>query len=136
MSLDTPAVDAARLLADTNLPGLVVLDDRGRPFTILRGTQVLQLVLPRYYTDDPALTHVIDEPHADQFWRELAGCTVAQCLPEKPRELPVVSANATVLEIAALMARSHCPLVAVVDKDGRMTGAVTLDALMDRLLES
>lgn len=134
VNLDTSAVDAAQLLADTNLPGLVVLDEDGRPSTVLSGTEVLRMVLPRYYTDDPTLVHVIDEPQADQFWRELCGRTVAECLPEKPRELPVVSPDATVLEIAALMARSHCPLVAVIGQDGQLLGMITLDTLMDRIL--
>lgn len=132
----TPAVDAARLLADTNLPGLVVVDDQDRPVTILPGTQVLRMVVPRYCQDDPALARVIDEPHADLFWRELSGKTVAECLPEQPRELPVVDPEATALEIAALMARTRSPLVAVAGKDAPMLGVVTLDALMDRMLAS
>jgi hypothetical protein len=134
VGLDTAAVDAARLLAETNLPGLVVLDRKGRPSTILPGTQVLRLVVPPYYVDDPALAHVIDEPHADLFWQELSGRTVAECLPKQPRELPVVPPDATVLEIAALMARTRCPVVAVAGKDGQMLGAVTLDVLLDRTL--
>jgi CBS domain-containing protein len=132
----TPAVDAARLLADTNLPGLVVVDDQDRPVTILPGTQVLRMVVPRYCQDDPALARVIDEPHADLFWRELSGKTVAECLPEQPRELPVVDPEATALEMAALMARTRSPLVAVAGKDAPMLGVVTLDALMDRMLAS
>jgi CBS domain-containing protein len=134
VSPDTPAVDAARLLADTNLPGLVVVDAQGRPSTILPGTQVLRLVIPQYYVEDPALARVIDEPHADVVWRELAGRTVAECLPERPRELPVVSPQATALEIAALMARTRSPLVAVAERHGPMLGVVTLDRLMDRML--
>jgi CBS domain-containing protein len=39
-----------------------------------------------------------------------------------------------VLEIAALMARTRSPLVAVVDDAKVMVGAITLDALLDRVL--
>ena len=46
----------------------------------------------------------------------------------------MVDADATVLEIAALMARTRSPLVAVVGADGALLGAVTLDALLDRLV--
>jgi CBS domain-containing protein len=49
------------------------------------------------------------------------------------RELPVVDGDDTALEIAAIMAGTRTPLVAVVD-GGRFVGAVTLDALLDRLL--
>ncbi|MBM7786544.1 CBS domain-containing protein [Tenggerimyces flavus] len=130
----TPAIDAARLLADQNLPGLVVVDDRGRPVTILAGTQVLRMIVPAYFQDDPTLARVVDEAHADLFPTELEARTVAECLPEEHRELPVVDAAATALEIAALMARSRCPLVAVVDADRSLAGVVTLDALLDRML--
>jgi CBS domain-containing protein len=68
------------------------------------------------------------------FLRGLGERTVADCLPERRSEVPVVMAEATVLEMAALMARARSPLVAVVDRQHRMLGAVTLDALLDRLV--
>jgi CBS domain-containing protein len=131
---DTMAVEAARLLAEQNLPGLIVVDDHGRPVTILPGTQVLRMAVPRYCQDDPALARVVDEAAADVFLQELGDRTVAEVLPEQPRELPVVDPDATVLEIAALMARTRTPLVAVVSGDGSLIGAVTLDVLLDRLV--
>jgi CBS domain-containing protein len=131
---DTPAIEAARLLAGQDLPGLIVLDDHGYPSTILAGTQVLRMAIPQYCLDDPTLTRVIDEAAADLFLRELGDRTVAQALPRQTPDLAVVAPDATVLEIAALMARTRTPLVAVVDKDKTMLGAITLDALLDRML--
>jgi CBS domain-containing protein len=136
VGLDAPAVEAAQMLAGQNLPGLIVVDGTGRPAAVLPGTQVLRMAVPAYCQDDPALARVIDEAHADLLLSGLAGQTVRQCLAEPPRELPVVDPDATVLEIAAVMARTRSPLVAVVDEDGRMRGAVTLDALLDRMLAS
>ncbi|GAA1853652.1 CBS domain-containing protein [Asanoa iriomotensis] len=130
----TPAIEAARLLAGQDLPGLIVVDGSGRPSTILPGTQVLRMAIPSYCQDDPALARVIDEAAADLFLRELGDRTVADCLPERQRELPVVDPDATVLEVAALMARSRSPLVAVVDRKEGLLGAITLDALLDRLV--
>jgi CBS domain-containing protein len=130
----TLALEAARLLAAQNLPGLIVVDDRRRPLTILPGTQVMRMAVPRYIQDDPALARVVDEAAADVFLEELGDRTVADVLPEQPRELPVVTEAATVLEIAALMARTPTPLVAVVGDDGALRGAITLDALLDRLV--
>ncbi|MFC0550220.1 CBS domain-containing protein [Planotetraspora thailandica] len=133
VTLDLPVEQAARLLADQDLPGLIVLDERGRPFSILPGTQVLRLAVPRYCQDDPALARVIDEAHADTFLRALGERTVRDSLPGRPRELPVTDPDATLLEVAALMARTHSPVVAVVD-GGELLGAITLQALMDRLV--
>ena len=72
MGLDTPAVEAARLLAGENLPGLVVVDGRGWPVTILPGTEVLRMAVPSYCQDDPTLARVVDEAHADAFIQDLA----------------------------------------------------------------
>ncbi|MEW9533948.1 CBS domain-containing protein [Microbispora sp. NPDC049125] len=132
VELDSPVADAARLMAERDLPGLIVLDERGTPCSILPGTQVLRLAVPKYCQDDPALARVIDEAHADAFMRALGDRTVRQAMPERPKELPVTDPDATLLEVAALMARTRSPLVAVVER-GRLLGAVTLNALMDRL---
>jgi predicted transcriptional regulator len=133
VALDSSALEAARLLAGSDLPGLIVVDPHGHPKTVLPGTQVLRMAIPRYCIDDPALARVIDEEHADRFLSDLADRTVAECLPDQHGELPVVDPDATVLEVAALMARARSPLVAVVDH-GQMLGAITLDALLDRML--
>jgi CBS domain containing-hemolysin-like protein len=124
------------LLAERHLPGLVVVDEAGRPSTVLPGTQVLRMALPQYCQDDPALARVIDEAAADVFLRGLGDRTVEQCLPRERRELPVVDPQATVLEVAALMARARSPLVAVANPDGTLRGVITLDALLDRVLGS
>jgi CBS domain-containing protein len=129
-----PAREAARILAAQDLPGLIVVDGKGRPLTVLAGTQVLRMALPSYCQDDPALARVIDEAAADVILAGIGERTVADLLPKNRTELPAVSADATLLEVASVMARSGVPLVAVVDRDHVMTGAITLDGLLDRLL--
>lgn len=130
---ETLAVEAARLLAAQNLPGLIVLDNDGLPDVILPGTRVLRMAVPGYCQDDPVLARVIDEPTADMFIAELGERTVGDGLAESPRDLPVVDGEATALEVASVMAATRSPLVAVVE-DGRMLGAITLDGLLDRVL--
>ncbi|MGN9843950.1 CBS domain-containing protein [Nonomuraea sp. H19] len=133
VGLDSPVIDAARMLADQDLPGIIVVGDDGTPFTILPGTEVLRLAVPAYCQDDPALARVVDEAHADTFLNALDRRTVREALPKRQRELPITDPDATVLELAALMARTRSPLVAIVG-DGRLQGAVTLQALLDRML--
>jgi CBS domain-containing protein len=128
------AREAARVLAAQDLPGLIVVDEKGRPLTVLAGTQVLRMALPSYCQDDPALARVIDEAAADVILAGIGDRTVADLLPRNRLELPAVSADATLLEVASVMARSNVPLVAVVDAGRVMTGAITLDGLLDRLL--
>ncbi|MFG1991041.1 CBS domain-containing protein [Actinoplanes sp. NPDC048988] len=131
---DLPAREAVRVLAAQDLPGLVVVDGKGRPLTVLAGTQVLRMALPAYCQDDPALARVIDEAAADVILDGVGDRTVADLLPRNRPELPAVRGSATVLEVASVMARSNVPLVAVVDGSGVMTGVITLDGLLDRML--
>jgi hypothetical protein len=79
-----------------------------------------------------AVAQVIGKVHADRFPTDLADRTVAEARPDTHGKLPVVGPDATVPEVAASMARARSPMVAVVD--GRETlGAITLDALLDRM---
>jgi len=54
-------------------------------------------------------------------------------LPDEPAELPVVNHDDTVLEVAAIMARLRCPLVAVV-KDKDIVGAITAPRLLQLVI--
>ena len=133
---DTNAWSAARLLSHEKLPGLIVLDGAGRPFTVLPGSQVLRYLVPQYVQDEPPLARAYDEKASDELCAKLTTSTVGDLLPAKPDldELPVVDQDATTIEVAAVMARTHTPLVAVVDDDGRLVGGITVRQLLDRLL--
>ncbi len=133
VGLDDDALDAARLLAGRRLPGLIVTDADGCPCAVLPASQVVRFLVPSYVQDDPSLARVIDEPLADRVADKLAGMTVRKLLPDEPREIPVVNADDTVLEIAALMARLRCPLVAVV-RDRQILGAITASRLLELAL--
>jgi len=135
---ESDAMKAAQTLAAQRLPGLIVCHEDGRPYTILPGSQVLRFLIPSYVQDDPALARALDEDASDELCRKLVHSTVRDLLP-KPQDLddlPVVDADATGLEVAAVMAHMHSPLVAVVDeRDGnRVIGAITVSHLLDYLL--
>jgi CBS domain-containing protein len=134
IGMDDDALDAVRLMAEQHLPGVVVCEPGGRPTRILPGTQVLRFVIPRYVQDDVALARVISERGSERLLGELSGRKVRELLPQRPEvDLAVADPEDTVLELAVLMARTHSPLVAVVE-DGLLTGCVTLPRVLDVLL--
>ena len=138
---DTDAMEAAQTMAAQHLPGLIVCRDDRRPYTILPGSQVLRFLIPAYVQDNPRLAGALDDDASDELCRKLVHSTVRDLLPQPPDldELPVVDIDATALEVAAVMARMHTPLVAVVDAhDGgnRVIGAITVSRLLDHLLPS
>jgi CBS domain-containing protein len=131
--IDDPVAKAVQVVVVNRLPGLIVVDDTDRPIAVLPGTQVLRLAIPGSYQDDPALVRTVDEVHADLFWSEAGSLTVGDCLPNPVAKPATVPPEATLLEIATVMAKKHSPLIAVVDKTGRLTGAVTLERLLTSL---
>lgn len=135
VTLGTDALEAARILADARLPGLIVLDDDGAPYTVLPGSQVLRFIVPGYVQEDPALARAYDEASADSLCDELVARTVRDVLPKRVDlfDLPVVAADATAIEIAAVMAGQRSPIVAVMD-GSRFAGAVVVSALLEHLL--
>ena len=135
VSLDTDAMEAARILSRERLPGLIVCDAEGRPYTVLPGSQVLKFLVPQYVQDDPPLARVYDEKASDELCAKLSDSTVRELLPDKRDldEIPVVDGDATTIEVAAVMARMHSPVVAVVEGD-EVLGAITVRRLLDHLL--
>jgi CBS domain-containing protein len=131
---ETEAVVAVRLLVSERLPGLVVLDDRGTPITVVPAFQVARFAVPKYVQIDPALARVFGERQAEQVCAKLAGKQVRDLLPEQRAEPLVVEAKATVMQVAALMERERSPLVAVVDERGGLLGAITLFELLEAVL--
>ncbi|KAB1150138.1 CBS domain-containing protein [Streptomyces luteolifulvus] len=137
VSTDDDATDAARLLAEHKLPALLVVDRDGQPYAIVPGSQLIAQLLPEFVLEDPLFAAVIDDRELDEVPGKLAGLTVAEWLPRRRFRPPTVGPDASVMHIAALMARTHTPLVAVVERDGdqpRLAGAVTAARLMERLV--
>jgi CBS domain-containing protein len=137
--LDTSAMDASRLLVDRTLPGLVVVDRDGLPLVILPGSQVLRFALPEYVEEDRTLAAVYSESDADALCEGLRGRTVEelmpsrQFLPKKAADRPIVDPDANLMEVAAVMAEQHSPVVAVVDK-GQIVGVITVHRLLGAAL--
>jgi CBS domain-containing protein len=136
--LDTVAWVATRLLVDRALPGLVVVDQDGLPLFILPGSQVLRFALPDYVEEDRTLASVYSESDADALCESLRGRTVQELMPSTkflPRGAPrpIVAPDATLIEVAAVMAEQHSPVVAVVD-EGHVIGVITVHRLLGAAL--
>ena len=129
VTIDTDALEAARMLAEHRLPGIVVTDSSGRPYAVLPASQVVRFIVPKSVQDDPALAGVLNESMADRAADKLGGKTVRQVLPEHLLDIPAAHADDTIIEVAALMARLRSPLIAVV-KDGKLHGVITASRLL------
>jgi predicted transcriptional regulator len=134
ITIDSNALDAARMLAEHRLPGLIVTDTSGRPYAVLPASQVVRFIVPTYVQDDPSLAGVINESWADHAAEKLGGKTVREVLPEHLTDVPPANADDTIIEVAALMARYRSPLIAVI-KDRKMLGVITASRLLAAALK-
>jgi CBS domain-containing protein len=131
---DTPAEEAARLLAEEAVEGVFVQDEHGNLQGVVADTTLLAFLLPRYLAEDRALVGVLGEDVADALWQRLRGRTVRDLLPASTAGLPEVNGNDTLVKVAATLVRSGASLVAVRDRDGRLLGGITTSQLIRRLL--
>jgi CBS domain-containing protein len=133
--IDSDAVEAARLIAEHSLPGLVVTDTSGKPYGVLPAFEILRFILPRYVQDDLALAGVLGDSTDDQATRNLAGKTVGDLLPDHLRNIPSADARDSVIKVAAEMVRLRSPLIAVT-KNGKLHGVITASRLLAAALKS
>jgi CBS domain len=149
----TGAVEAFQLLAARRLPGLLVLTETGRPYAVLPESGLLAQMLPEYLRDNHAVARTVDEDYADylcadHFRADLAARQVADLLPDRPPPPPVVDGEATLVEIVALLTRTHAPpraaMVVVIESAvpenpataGRILGIITATELIEAGLSS
>ncbi|MDN3293210.1 CBS domain-containing protein [Streptomyces ficellus] len=133
VSTDDDAVAAARMLAEQSLPALLVLDSDGQPHAIVPGSQLVRQLLPDYLVEDPLLAATVNDRDANGILERLEGMTVAEWAPRRLYPPLFVGPDARPMEIAALMARTHSPLVAVIEREAdevRLLGTVTAARLM------
>ncbi|WP_040780871.1 CBS domain-containing protein [Nocardia pneumoniae] len=135
VDLDTDAMDAARLLAEHRLPGIVVTDGQGAPKAVLPASQVVRFFVPKYIQDDPSLAGVLNESMADRVVDKLRGKKVRDVIPEHLSTVPPAQADDTIVEVAAVMARLRCPLIAVMKGD-ELIGVITASRLLAAALRS
>jgi CBS domain-containing protein len=135
VTVDSNALDAARIVAEHRLPGIVVTDAEGLPYAVLPASQVVRFIVPTYVQDDPSLAGVINESWADKAAEKLANKSVRDVLPEHLEDIPSAKADDTIIEVAALMAQLKSPLIAVM-KDGRLHGVITASRLLAAALKT
>ena len=134
VDIDSSALEAARMLAEHSLPGIVVVTADGQLYAVLPASQVVRFIVPSYVQDDPLLAGVLAESMADRAAEMLGGKTLRELLPQHQLTPPAVNADDTIIEVAAMMERLRSPLIAVM-KQGRLHGVITTSRLLTMALK-
>ncbi|MEV6768085.1 CBS domain-containing protein [Nocardia sp. NPDC051030] len=135
IDMDSDAIDAARLLAEHRLPGILVVSADGCPQAVLPASQVVLFIVPKYVQDDPSLAGVLPETMCGQVVSRLLGKKVRDVIPERLSQIPAAKADDNIVEVAALMAKFKTPLVAVLDGK-KLLGVITSSRLLEVALNN
>ncbi len=130
---ETTGAEAARVVAEYRLSGIVVADDDDVPIAVIPGSQILGIILPRWVRDDRALAHAYDEKAADELCAVLNEATIGDLLDDEQltaTKPPSVLPEDTLLEVAAVMDEEHTPLVLVRERDGTYRGVLTMSRVL------
>ena len=96
VDVDTPALEAARMLAEHSLLGIVVLTADGQLYAVLSASEVVRFIVPSYIQDDPLLASVIAESAADRAAEKLGDKTIRELLSQHQLTMPVANADDTI----------------------------------------
>jgi CBS domain-containing protein len=135
---DTSAVDAARLIAEGRLAGLVIADETGTAVAIVSAVDVLRLLIPGYVVEDMALAGVFDESGAEEVWSHAVDRKIGELVDDDKvhiHEILTIDADATLVEIAAEMtdARAQIAMVSASEHDAQ-PGFLTLPVVIEAIL--
>ncbi|MFF6996072.1 hypothetical protein ACFY93_14170 [Streptomyces sp. NPDC008313] len=134
--VDDDARAAARLLVRERLPALLVLDQVGFPYAIVPATQMLTAMMQE--SGEPELFPAVKTAYRFEDARgALSGLSVGDWLPRYRATPGLVGPESSPLEVAALMTRKDCPVVAVIEREGAavsLLGAITADVLLEHFI--
>jgi hypothetical protein len=127
----TAVIDAARVIVDGGLHGVIVAGRDGAPRYAIPAGDVLRLFVPEYIVEDPTLARVYDPEGAREVLAKMAPRTLDELLhDDEPavREIAVIPADATPMEIAAELIRARTTVAWV--RDSRPARFVTVADLL------
>ncbi|SDT42170.1 CBS domain-containing protein [Microlunatus soli] len=129
--------EASRVIADSGKTGVVVSDGSGEPIGVITALDVLRLALPDYLVDDSSLAATLDEAAIEEMIAPLRAKSLAEVIGDQAvtvHDVPTVDADATMLEIAAILVSAGCPVAVISDSVNDDRRFVTLAAVLQSVL--
>ncbi|SDL02974.1 CBS domain-containing protein [Streptomyces indicus] len=137
LDVDCDAVVAARLLAVSSEPFLVLVDSGGEPLGFAHAQEVLRHLLPSSLTAHPGLISLTGPFARAHLARGLSGRRLLDLLP--PLTPPLhVTADTEITQVLARLTRTDSPAAVVVDREGArpdIRGIITAQRLLRLLFE-
>ena len=79
LEINSSALEAARMLAEHSLSGIVAVTADGQLYAVRPASQVVRFIVPGYVQDDPLLAGVLAESTTDRVAESWAARRCASC---------------------------------------------------------
>ncbi|QGN32596.1 hypothetical protein [Microlunatus sp. Gsoil 973] len=129
---------ASRVIADSGKTGVVV-SDGNIPMGVITALDVVRLALPEYLLNDPSLAATLDEQAIAEMVAPLREKTLAEVIADRTvrlRDVPEVDADATMVEIAAVLVAAGCAVAFVAGSEEADERFVTLSTVLEAVLSA
>lgn len=115
----------------------MVVSDEGHPLAVVPGVELLASILPGAVREDALLAAVVGEALDAEARARAVTLRIADVLPPGRPTFALAGPDASPMRMAALMARTGCALVLVVEYDGdepHLLGTVDATTLLHHYL--
>lgn len=136
---DLSVAEASRVIADSGKTGVVVGNGPAGPIGVITALDVLRLALPDYLLEDSSLAATLDEQAIEEMIAPLRDKSLAEVIGDHAvtvHDVPEVDADATTLEVAAVLVSAGCPIAVISDSHGDDRRFVTLAAVLHSVLDT
>ncbi|WP_327354522.1 CBS domain-containing protein [Streptomyces sp. NBC_01304] len=135
VELECDAVVAARMVAASPEPFLVLVESSGEPRAVLQAQELLHHLLPGSLAAQPGLISLSGPFAQAQLSRALSGRRVGDLLP-MPEPPPTVTPRDRLSTVLLRLRQANSPVVVVIDPAGTpVRGIITAQRLLRRLLD-
>ncbi len=122
--------DALKKMVEKKTNSLIVVDDERRPIGILSSYTLVREVVPAYLREDSMAADFGAEGTFDKYADKIKDKTVEEIMHT---DFHVLSEDDAMIEAATYSIKASRRILPVVDKDGKMIGAITRTCIKNAL---
>lgn len=125
--------EAVKQMVDKKTNSLVVVDSENKPIGIVSSYSLIQTIVPAYLKDDPANSQFGAEGTLDKYAEKFKDKLVKDVMI---KDIHCLSIDDAMIEAAAFATGDNRRILPVIDKEGKIAGAVSRTCIKNALYDA
>lgn len=130
ISADITIAEAVKTMVEKRTNSLIVVDENQKPIGTLSSYTLVREVVPAYLKDDPVFSQFGDEGTFEHYADKFKDEKVSKFMH---RDFHILTETDTMIEAASYSIKASRRILPVVDKDGKLIGAITRTCIKNAL---